>query len=154
MENKESNKAEAGKRDWITFDFKVVPKSTHVYCLFDGETNKVLRIGVTINPYSIAADTPDGVFVAFLRADNRECAELVANRMVSDMNPPRPLRLFNVYTVGQAVWRLRRAHIKMSIEEAIKAYSEETGINQRIFTHKGQKWVSKEVVRYFTGEAF
>lgn len=126
-------------------DFSIVPRSLHVYWLCDNVAGKVIRVGITRNPYLIAAKIPDKTHLILFRAESMEEAELLANNMIADIGTTGQ-RLFNVYTLGQAMYRLRRVSKNFDIEEIIKSYNECVELDHKILSYCGKYWIHKNVI--------
>ena len=99
-----------------------------------------------MNPYLMAAKIPDDTHLILLKVECQEEAEILANSMICDINPGTPRRLLNVYTMGQAKYRLRKVCKNFDLEYIIQSHNEVNGIKQKIFTYKGKKWISKNVI--------
>nr|UVN06287.1 MAG: hypothetical protein [Bacteriophage sp.] len=95
--------------------------------------NDILRVGITKNPYLIAAKIPDKTHLILFQVDDKEEAEILANSMISDISPDGQ-RLFNVYTFGQAIYRLREVCNNYDLESIIQAYNAANGVNQKLFS--------------------
>lgn len=91
------------QKGYATLDFNIVPRQLHVYWLCNDVSNDILRVGITKNPYLIAAKIPDKTHLILFQVDDKEEAEILANSMISDISPDGQ-RLFNVYTFGQAIY--------------------------------------------------
>lgn len=65
--------------------------------------------------------------------------------MISDISPDGQ-RLFNVYTFGQAIYRLREVCNNYDLESIIQSYNEANGVNQKLFSYQGKKWICKNVI--------
>lgn len=130
---------------YTTLDFKVVPRKLHVYWLLEDVVNEVIKIGITKNPYLIAAKIPDKTHLILFQVEDREEAEILANNMISDFRPDGQ-RLFNVYTVGQAIYRLREVCTNYDLESIIQSYNKANVVNQKLFSYQGKKWICKKVI--------
>ena len=96
-------------------------------------------------PYLIAAKIPDKTHLILFQVDDKEEAEILANSMISDISPGGQ-RLFNVYTFGQAIYRLREVCNNYDLESIIKAYNAANWVNQKLFSYQGKKWICKNVI--------
>lgn len=134
------------QKGYATFDFDNVPRDLHVYWLCKDVSNEILRVGITMNPYLMAAKIPDDTHLILFKVECQEEAEILANSMVCDISPRAPRRLLNVYTLGQAKYRLRKVCKNFDLEYIIQSHNEVNGIKQKIFTYKGKKWISKNVI--------
>lgn len=126
-------------------NFNLVPRALHVYWLCKDITNKIIRVGITKNPYLIAAKAPDNTHIILFQVKDKEQAETLANAMISDLKPDGQ-GLFNVYTIGKAARLLRKVCSNYNLENIVQSYNEASGTNQKIYSHNGKKWISKNVV--------
>ena len=133
------------KSGYTTLDFKVVPRKLHVYWLLEDNENEVIKIGITKNPYLIAAKIPEKTHLILFQVADKEEAEILANSMISGLNP-NGQRLFNVYTFGQAIYRLRKVCNNYDLESIIKSYNDANEVTQQIFSYQGKKWICKNVI--------
>lgn len=133
------------QKGYATLDFNIVPRQLHVYWLCNDVSNDILRVGITKNPYLIAAKIPDKTHLILFQVDDKEEAEILANSMISDIIPDGQ-RLFNVYTFGQAIYRLREVCNNYDLESIIQAYNAANGVNQKLFSYQGKKWICKNVI--------
>lgn len=117
--------------------FNIVPRQLHVYWLCNDVSNEIIRIGITKNPYLIAAKIPDKTHLILFQVD--------ANSMISDISPAGQ-RLFNVYTFGQAIYRLREVCNNYDLESIIQSYNDANEVAQKLFSYQGRKWISKNVI--------
>lgn len=134
------------QKGYATFDFNKVPRGLHVYWLRKDVSNEILRVGITKNPYLMAAKIPDDTHLILFKVECQEEAEILVNSMICDISPRAPRRLLNVYTLGQAKYRLRKVWKNFDLEYIIQSHNEASGVNQKIFTYKGKKWISKNVI--------
>lgn len=80
-----------------------------------------------------------------LKGGDKEKAEILANSMISDISPDGQ-RLFNVYTFGQAIYRLREVCNNYDLESIIQSYNDANEVTQKLFSYQGRKWISKNVI--------
>lgn len=125
--------------------FNIVPRQLHVYWLCNDASNEIIRIGITKNPYLIAAKIPDKTHLILFQVDDKEKAEILANSMISDISPAGQ-RLFNVYTFGQAIYRLRKVCNNYDLESIIQSYNDANEVAQKLFSYQGRQWISKNVI--------
>lgn len=133
------------QKGYAKLDFNIVPRQLHVYWLCNDVSNEIIRVGITKNPYLIAAKMPDKTHLILFQVDDKENAEILANSMISDISPDGQ-RLFNVYTFGQAIYRLREVCNNYDLESIIQSYNEANGVNQKLFSYQGKKWICKNVI--------
>lgn len=111
--------------------FNIVPRQLHVYWL--------------CNDVSIAAKIPDKTHLILFQVDDKEKAEILANSMISDISPAGQ-RLFNVYTFGQAIYRLREVCNNYDLESIIQSYNDANEVAQKLFSYQGRECISKNVI--------
>ena len=102
--------------------FNIVPRQLHVYWLCNDVSNEIIRIGITKNPYLIAAKIPDKTHLILFQVD------------------------FNVYTFGQAIYRLREVCNNYDLESIIQSYNDANEVAQKLFSYQGREWISKNVI--------
>ena len=133
------------QKGYAKLDFNIVPRQLHVYWLCNDVSNDILRIGITNNPYFIASKIPDKTHLILFQVEEKEEAEILANSMISDIIQ-NGQRLFNVYTFGQANYRLRKVCNNYDLESIIQSYNAANGVNQKLFSYQGKKWICKNVI--------
>lgn len=130
-----------------TIDVRLIPRTTHVYWLCDNETYRIIKVGITRNPYLIAAKIPEGTYLNLFPCEDKQIAEILANNMICDLSIEQ--RLFNVYTIRQANYRIRKVDKRATINDAIEFWNDSMGDDQHLLKYAGEGWINKSIVDDF-----
>lgn len=58
-------------------------------------------------------------------------------------------RLFNVYTIGQANYRIKKVDKRATIDDAIEFWNDSMGDDQHLLKYAGECWINKSIVDDF-----